>query len=156
MLDIDTEESLVKKVGGKFALTALFQKRMVELNRGASPLVRVEGNRRDLKRVVCQEILEDKLVLTLPDEAGYTMAQEKARIESTAAAAAPPPPAQEETAEIYGSDIKRIKEQVGEHHEKFKREHDIEGSQVDPRNPVVLEPPPPPSGPAGTPPAGRP
>jgi general secretion pathway protein D len=53
-------------------------------------------------------------------------------------------------------DIKRIKEQVGEHHQKFRREQDIEGSQVDPRNPVVLEPPPPPSGPAGTPPARRP
>jgi general secretion pathway protein D len=53
-------------------------------------------------------------------------------------------------------DIKRIKEQVGEHHQKFKREQDIEGSQVDPRNPVVLEPPPPPSGPTGTPPARRP
>jgi general secretion pathway protein D len=53
-------------------------------------------------------------------------------------------------------DIKRIKEQVGEHHQQFRREQDIEGSQVDPRNPVVLEPPPPPSGPAGAPPARRP
>nr|MDQ3828362.1 type II secretion system secretin GspD [Candidatus Tectomicrobia bacterium] len=53
-------------------------------------------------------------------------------------------------------DIKRIKEQVGEHHQKFKREQDIEGSQVDPTKPVVLEPPPPPSGPVGTPPAQRP
>ena len=53
-------------------------------------------------------------------------------------------------------DIKRIKEQVGEHHQKFKREQDIEGSQVDPRKPVVIEPPPPPSGPAEAPPARRP
>ena len=35
MLDIDTEEELVKLVGGKFRLTALIQKRMAELNRGA-------------------------------------------------------------------------------------------------------------------------
>jgi general secretion pathway protein D len=53
-------------------------------------------------------------------------------------------------------DIKRVKEQVGEHHQKFLREQEIEGSQVDPRKPVVLEPPPPPSGPVGTPPAQRP
>jgi general secretion pathway protein D len=48
-------------------------------------------------------------------------------------------------------DLKRIKEQVGEHHQKFKREQEIEGSQVDPTNPVVLEPPPPTPGPTGTP-----
>jgi general secretion pathway protein D len=53
-------------------------------------------------------------------------------------------------------DLKRIKEQVGEHHQKFKREQEIEGSQVDPTKPVVLEPAPPTSGPAGTPPARRP
>jgi hypothetical protein len=53
-------------------------------------------------------------------------------------------------------DIKRIKEQVGEHHQKFKREQEMEGSQIDPTNPVVLEPAPPSSGPAGTPPARRP
>jgi DNA-directed RNA polymerase subunit omega len=110
MLDIDAEEALIRKVGGKFALTVLLQKRMVELNRGAAPLVKLEGENRSLRRIVCQEILEDKLILTLPDEAGYAMAQEKARLESTAAAVVAPPPAQEETAEIYGSDIKRIKE----------------------------------------------
>ncbi|HSF29225.1 MAG TPA: type II secretion system secretin GspD [Candidatus Tectomicrobia bacterium] len=53
-------------------------------------------------------------------------------------------------------DLKRIKEQVGEHHEKFKREQEIEGSQVDPTRPVVLEPAPAASGPTGTPPARRP
>jgi general secretion pathway protein D len=52
-------------------------------------------------------------------------------------------------------DLKRIKEQVGEHHQKFKREQEIEGSQVDPTKPVVLEPAPPTSGPVGTPPAQR-
>jgi general secretion pathway protein D len=53
-------------------------------------------------------------------------------------------------------DLKRIKEQIGEQHEKFKREQDIEGSQVDPTKPVLLEPAPPTSGPAGPPPARRP
>jgi general secretion pathway protein D len=53
-------------------------------------------------------------------------------------------------------DMKRIKEQVGEHHQKFKREQEIEGSQVDPRRPVVLEPAQPSEAPAGTSPARRP
>jgi general secretion pathway protein D len=53
-------------------------------------------------------------------------------------------------------DLKRIKEQIGEHHKKFLREQDIEGPQVDPTKPVVLEPAPPSSEPAGTPPAQRP
>ena len=39
MLDIDTEEELVQMVGGKFRLTSLMRKRIVELNRGAAPLV---------------------------------------------------------------------------------------------------------------------
>jgi type II secretory pathway component GspD/PulD (secretin) len=50
-------------------------------------------------------------------------------------------------------DLKRIKEQVGEHHQQFLREQEIEGSQVDPTRPVVLDPAPLSSGPMGTPPA---
>ena len=108
MLDIDTEEALIRKVGGKFALTVLLQKRMVELNRGAPPLVKMEGHERSLRRTVCQEILEDKLVLSAREETAvaYALAEEKARIESTAAHSG-----KEENAEIYGSDIKKIKEQ---------------------------------------------
>ena len=41
MLDIDKEEALILKVGGKFALTTLLQRRIVELNRGALPLVKM-------------------------------------------------------------------------------------------------------------------
>jgi DNA-directed RNA polymerase subunit omega len=108
MLDIDTEENLVKKVGGKFALTALFQKRMVELNRGAPSMVKLEGGRRDLRRVVCREILEGKIELAPRETASYSLEEEKARIES---AAIPEAVKAEESPEIYGSDIKKIKEQ---------------------------------------------
>ena len=53
MLDINTEEELVKLVGGKFRLTALIQKRMAELNRGAPHLVEFENNEEpDLRTVV--------------------------------------------------------------------------------------------------------
>jgi general secretion pathway protein D len=53
-------------------------------------------------------------------------------------------------------DLKRIKEQVGEHHQEFNLEQGIEGSQVDPRRPVVLEPAPPSAEPTAIPPARLP
>jgi len=109
MLDIDMEEALIKKVGGKFALTTLFQRRMVELNRGAPPMVKVEDAAISLRRIVMREILEDKVLLAPREEAARVMAQEQQRIE--AAAPISQQPAKEENGEIYGSDIKKIKEQ---------------------------------------------
>jgi general secretion pathway protein D len=53
-------------------------------------------------------------------------------------------------------DLRRIKEQVGDHHQKFRGEQEIEGSQVDPKRPVVLEPAQPSLVPAPTPPAQSP
>ena len=81
---------------------------MVELNRGATPLIKVEGNRRDLRRIVCMEILEGKIELARNEAAAYSMEEEKARIES---ASVPEGNQTEESQEIYGSDIKKIKEQ---------------------------------------------
>jgi DNA-directed RNA polymerase subunit omega len=51
----------VNKVGGRFKLTALIQKRMLELMDGARPLVD-RGNLTDLE-VVIQEILQDKIAI---------------------------------------------------------------------------------------------
>ncbi|MGH8066461.1 MAG: type II secretion system secretin GspD [Candidatus Entotheonellia bacterium] len=53
-------------------------------------------------------------------------------------------------------DLKRIKEQVGEHHQQFKREQELEGSGVDPTKPVVLEPAQPSAAPTAIPPTRRP
>jgi general secretion pathway protein D len=53
-------------------------------------------------------------------------------------------------------DIKRIKEQVGEQHQRFRREQEMEGPAVDPTKPVVLEPAQPTPGGAATPPGPRP
>ena len=61
MLDALKEESIVNKVGGRFKLTALIQKRMLELMDGARPLVE-RGNMTDLE-VVIQEILQDKIAI---------------------------------------------------------------------------------------------
>ncbi len=108
MLDIDFEDALVEKAGGKFALTSLLQKRMVELNRGAPPLVALDGKPdRDLRRLACTEIIEGKIKLGPREEIEYVKQEEKPIPE-------PEAPAEEttgETQEIYGSDIKKIKEQ---------------------------------------------
>jgi DNA-directed RNA polymerase subunit omega len=61
MFDELKEEAIVKKVGGRFKLSALIQKRMVALNTGARPLVEVRGG--DKMAIVIQEILQDKIYL---------------------------------------------------------------------------------------------
>jgi DNA-directed RNA polymerase subunit omega len=54
-------DEIVNKVGGRFKLTALIQRRMLELMDGARPLVD-RDNLTDLE-VVIQEILQDKIAL---------------------------------------------------------------------------------------------
>ena len=61
MLEELKEEEIIAKVGGRFRLSALIQKRMVALNRGAKPLAHVRSN--DLMEVAIQEILQDKIYL---------------------------------------------------------------------------------------------
>jgi DNA-directed RNA polymerase subunit omega len=66
MLDELKEEHIVNKVGGRFKLSTLIQKRMVALNRGARPLVEVRGA--DHLAIVIQEILQDKIYLDVSGE----------------------------------------------------------------------------------------
>ena len=61
MLDEFKEEDIVNKVGGRFKLSSLIQKRMVALNRGARPLVDVIT--KNQMEIVLQEILGDKIYL---------------------------------------------------------------------------------------------
>ncbi len=61
MLDELKEEGIVNKVGGRFKLSTLIQKRMVALNTGARPLVDVRSG--DKLTTVIQEILQDKIFL---------------------------------------------------------------------------------------------
>ena len=69
MLDAFKEEEIVNKVGGRFKLSALIQKRLVALNRGARPLVELKT--KDLMQTVVQEILQDKIFL---DNSGNVIA----------------------------------------------------------------------------------
>lgn len=61
MIEDLKEELIVRKVGGRFKLSTLIQKRMVALNRGARPLVELQT--KNPMEVVVQEILQDKIFL---------------------------------------------------------------------------------------------
>jgi len=61
MLDAFRDEDIVRKVGGRFKLSTLIQKRMVALNRGARPLV--DLTTKNQMEVVVAEILNDKIYL---------------------------------------------------------------------------------------------
>ncbi|HZT80762.1 MAG TPA: DNA-directed RNA polymerase subunit omega [Gemmataceae bacterium] len=63
MLDELKEEAIVNKVGGRFKLSTLIQKRMLMLSKGARPLVEVRGDKADRMSIVIQEILQDKIYL---------------------------------------------------------------------------------------------
>jgi DNA-directed RNA polymerase subunit omega len=53
---------LMDKVGGRFKLSALIQKRMLEIMEGARPLIDdVEG--KTMMEIVVQEIAEDKIAI---------------------------------------------------------------------------------------------
>jgi DNA-directed RNA polymerase subunit omega len=55
------EEFIVNKVGGRFKLSTLIQKRMVALNRGSPALVDIPS--KNLMDIVIAEILNDKIFL---------------------------------------------------------------------------------------------
>ncbi len=66
MLEELKEEEIVNKVGGRFKLSTLIQKRLVQLNRGSRPLV--DNPSENKMEVVLQEILQDKISLTAGGE----------------------------------------------------------------------------------------
>ena len=61
MLEELKEEQIVNKVGGRFKLSTLIQKRLVALNRGSRPLI--ELSTKNPMEVVIQEIMQDKIYL---------------------------------------------------------------------------------------------
>lgn len=70
MLDELKEEGIVRKVGGRFKLSTLMQKRLVQLNAGSRPLV--DMNTADKMTIVLQEILQDKIFLDTSSEVRIT------------------------------------------------------------------------------------
>lgn len=61
MLEALREEAIVNKVGGRFKLSTLIQKRLVALNAGSRPLVQMETDNK--LEIVIQEIVQDKIFL---------------------------------------------------------------------------------------------
>jgi DNA-directed RNA polymerase subunit omega len=61
MIEALREEEIVNKVGGRFKLSTLIQKRLVALNSGARALVTLKTDNKI--EVVIQEILQDKIYL---------------------------------------------------------------------------------------------
>ncbi|HTQ38095.1 MAG TPA: DNA-directed RNA polymerase subunit omega [Pirellulales bacterium] len=61
MLEELKEEKIVNKVGGRFKLSTLIQKRLVALNGGSRPLVDLQTENK--LEIVVREIMEDKIYL---------------------------------------------------------------------------------------------
>lgn len=62
MIEELKSEEIVNKVGGRFKLTALVQKRLDELLQGSRPLIEdTEG--KTMLEIVVQEILQDKITI---------------------------------------------------------------------------------------------
>lgn len=70
MIEALKEEGIVNKVGGRFKLSTLIQKRLVALNAGARPLV--DAGTDDKMEIIVQEILQDKIYLDQSNEVQIT------------------------------------------------------------------------------------
>ena len=101
MLDVDIEDELVLKTGGKLQLTSLMQKRIVELKRGARPLVEIEST--DLQEIVIQEILQDKVELGELEVTETSFLSDARKLSGDGDKG--------EEKEVYGSDLKKVKEE---------------------------------------------
>ena len=62
MIELLRHEDIVNKVGGRFKLTVLVQKRMLELMQGARPLIDVKKGMTDME-VAIQEIMDEKIAI---------------------------------------------------------------------------------------------
>lgn len=70
MIEELKEEGIVNKVGGRFKLSTLIQKRLVQLNAGGRALVDMNSN--DKMAIVIQEILQNKIYLDTSNELRIT------------------------------------------------------------------------------------
>lgn len=68
MIEALKNEDMIKKVGGRFKLASLIQKRLKELMFGARPLV--DPGKMTPIEIVMREILEGKLEARLSDSPG--------------------------------------------------------------------------------------
>ncbi len=63
-MDVERLERLTRKVGGRFRLTSLLQKRLAELVKGSPPLIDLPSN--DYFEIALREIEEGRIELLRP------------------------------------------------------------------------------------------
>jgi len=78
-------EAAKDMVGGSFRLTVLLQKRIIEIVRGAAPLVTLKGNPSPIE-IALQEVLQDKIHLEAIPKEEFDKLVEEARLEKEAKA----------------------------------------------------------------------
>lgn len=64
MIDELREEEIVNKVGGRYKLSTLIQKRLIALNAGARPLVNLPAGVPKIQTVIA-EIMQNKIYLDM-------------------------------------------------------------------------------------------
>lgn len=77
MIEALKSDEIVEKMGGRFKLTALIQRRLADLIDGARPLVERRG-RTDLE-IVIEEILQDKITIEYGSDGFENLAAVPAR-----------------------------------------------------------------------------
>ncbi len=68
MIETLKSDDIINKLGGRFKLTALIQRRWLQLMQGARPMVETDGLT-DLE-VVIKEIVDGKIEAVYPDDEG--------------------------------------------------------------------------------------
>ena len=76
MIEVLKDDKIINVVGGRFKLTALMQKRWLQLMNGARPMIDPAG-KTDLE-IITQEILEGKIIPDFAPPAPQGAAEETA------------------------------------------------------------------------------
>ncbi len=87
-MDLKSIEAAKRMVGGSFRLSVLLQKRIIELVRGAPPVIENADKERGPIDVALREILEGKISLEMIAPEEFEKLVEQARQENEARAAA--------------------------------------------------------------------
>jgi DNA-directed RNA polymerase subunit omega len=75
MIEVLRSGELAKKVGGRFKLAALMQRRWLQLLQGERPLVEDTGGLTDME-IIAREIAEGKIEMELVDDVEEADAEE--------------------------------------------------------------------------------
>ncbi len=89
-MDLRNLENAKRRVGGSFRLSVLLQKRIIELVRGAPPVIETGASAAGPIDIALREILEEKITLEMIPEDEFEKLVEQARLEKEGRIAASP------------------------------------------------------------------